>query len=399
MKALFISYELPPIGGGGGRAAWQIARRLTGRGHEVRILTSLFKGLKEYEALEGVGIHRIRVRRKRADACPPIELLSFMWRSAREAKRLVKDFTPDVVCAFFAVPGGPAARRLWRAHRIPYVLSLRGSDVPRRELSRYQRLHLLTRPFIRRYCRDAAALVAVSGALRDAARQLAPGLSIEVIPNGVDTTFFRPASEEAGPTETPLLVFVGRLRQFKGVHHVLYALPDIEKRLGRPVRFTIVGDGPQMERLSDLAKEIIRSGAGAAVRFTGWLDPDAVRAIYASASLLVLPSLVEGHPNVMLEAMAMGVPCVASDVPGIREVVENGRQGLLVPPEDAAAIARAVSDILSDCDRHREMSIAARARAEEFSWDVVAERYEAVLVRAAGTGNARDDDSGPDERQ
>ena len=85
MRILFISYELPPIGGGGGRAAWQIARRLARRGHEVEILTSL----------EGVRVHRIRVRRKNIHACPPPELLSFMLRSFFAAPRLAAWLRPD----------------------------------------------------------------------------------------------------------------------------------------------------------------------------------------------------------------------------------------------------------------------------------------------------------------
>ena len=389
MKILFITHELPPIGGGGGRAAWQIARRLAARGHDVRILTSHFGDLHEYEAVEGVGIHRIAVRRKRADACPPIELLSFMRRSIREARRSTKEFPPDIVCAFFAVPGGPAAWRLRRSKNVPYVLSLRGSDVPRPELARHQRLHLITRPFLKRVCRDAAALVAVSGALRSAALMLDPNLAIEVVPNGVDTEFFAPAKERSGIGETAEIVFVGRLRKFKGVRYALRALPLIEKTLGHPVKMTVVGDGPEREALTALVNDLRGAGMASEVRFAGWLDADDMRAIYRSASLLALPSLVEGHPNVILEAMAAGVPCVASDVPGIREVFSGkNREGILVPPENEQALADAVAAILGDESQWRNMGRAGIERAKEFSWEAVAESYEAILSRAAGRKDA-----------
>lgn len=381
MKILFITYELPPLGGGGGRAAWQIARRLAGRGHHVRVLTSHYKGLHTCEALEGVGIHRIQVRRKRADACTPAELISFMRRSIPETRRLAKEFGPDVVCAFFAIPGGPAAWRLWRRMKIPYVISLRGSDVPRPQLAKYQRLHVFARPVIKRVCRSATRIVAVSGALREAALDLLPGVRIDVIPNGVDTDFFRPVEATGAPRDE--FVFVGRLREFKGVHHALRALPAIEKTLGRPVRFTIVGEGPMREKLAAIAAGLDRAEGALPIRFTGWLEPEKVRDVYASASLLVLPSLVEGHPNVILEAMAMGLPCVASDVPGIREVVESGRTGILVPPEDPESIARAVCEILGHAPFRDKMGRAARAAAEECSWDRVAEHYGTVLAEAA----------------
>ena len=114
MRVLFISYELPPIGGGGGRAALHVARRLARRGHEVVILSSLFPGLPEVEQSDGVAIHRLRGRRKKMDECTPIELLSFMRRSIPAARRLADEMKTTVGCAFFGIPGGPAA---WRRRR------------------------------------------------------------------------------------------------------------------------------------------------------------------------------------------------------------------------------------------------------------------------------------------
>ncbi len=383
MKVLFISYELPPIGGGGGRAAWQIARRLARRGHEVEIITSLFEGLPAHEEKDGVRIHRVRVRRKNVHACPPRELFSFMMRSYFSAPRLAERFRPHVVCAFFGIPGGPAAWRLMRREGIPYVLSLRGSDVPRPEISRHQRLHLLTRPFLRRLYRDAHGIVAVSRGLRDAALILEPDVSIEVIPNGVDTDFFCPRAARSFPAGRHELLFVGRLREFKGVQHGLQALPLIEKELGSPVLMNVVGDGPYRAALESLARRIRSAGARSEVRFLGWIEQSAVRRMYESASLLLLPSVVEGHPNVVLEAMAMGLPCVVSDAAGTREVLVNGREGILVPHGNEEELARATAHILRDEDAWLRMSRCARERAGHFSWDAVAEKYEASLRRAA----------------
>jgi len=357
---------------------------LSGRGHRVRILTSLFQGLREYEALDGVGVRRISVRRKRKDACSPRETLSFMRRSWRETQRLAEEFVPDAACAFFAIPGGPAAWRLWRKRKVPYAISLRGSDVPRPELARRQRLHLFTKPLIRRVCRDAAALVAVSDALRDAALELDPKLEIDVIPNGVDAEFFRPPSQQDLREPRSDILFVGRLRTFKGVRHALRALPEVERQLDRPVRFTVVGDGPRRQELQRLTEQLREEGMRSEVRFAGWLDPYKVRSAYAASSILVLPSLVEGHPNVILEAMAMGLPCVASDAPGIRGVVTHGSDGLLVPPEDPGAIADALVELLRNEDMRREMGRAGREQAERLSWDMVAGKYERLLERAAG---------------
>ena len=381
MRILFISYELPPIGGGGGRAVWQIARRLAARGHRAAVLTSVFQGLRSFEEMEGVEIHRIRVRRKSAGACPPSEMLSVMLRSVPAAVRVACEFRPSVVCAFFGVPGGPAAWWLKRSCGLPYVLSLRGSDVPRPQLARYQRLHRMTRPFLRRLYRDAAAVVAVSGALRDAANRVTPGLPIRVIPNGVDPAVFRSRQEKRDAATEKHVLFVGRLQEFKGVQHLIRALPIVEAELDARVRLTIVGAGPFLTRLESLADRIKSQGTRWHVQFTGWLDTDQVRTFYESAAVLVLPSLVEGHPNVILEAMAMGVPCVATDVPGTNEILQDGCQGFLVRPEAPQAIADAILKVLSDDGRRRAMSNAARTRAEQFSWDRVASEYEDVLLQ------------------
>jgi glycosyltransferase involved in cell wall biosynthesis len=381
MRVLFISYELPPIGGGGGRAALQIARRLARGGHSVAILSSLFPGLPEQEQSDGVAIHRLRVRRKRPDECTPIELASFMRRSIPAAQRLADRMKPSVVCAFFGVPGGPAAWWLRRRRGIPYVLSLRGSDVPRPELAAHQRLHALTRPLLRRIYRDAAGLIAVSDSLRRAALEILPGARIEVIPNGVDTERFQPPAARSGPPDRPELLFVGRLRQFKGVQDAIAALPALERTLGRPARLTIIGEGPSRAALEAQAAALRAAGSRSKVRFLGWLDPSRLPAAYESASLLLLPSYVEGHSNVILEALATGLPCVASDAPGIRETITDGREGILIPPRAPEALARAAARLLADAESWRSMSRNARARAEEFSWDKIAAAYEAVLLR------------------
>ena len=175
MRVLFISYELPPIGGGGGRAALQVARRLArpralGR-HSLLALRGAAGAGSRATASRSIGSAcggRSRIE------CTPVELLSFMRRSIPAARRLADEMKPTVVCAFFGIPGGPAAWRLRRRRGIPYVLSLRGSDVPRPELAAHQRLHALTRPLLRRMYRDAAGLIAVSDSLRRAALAVLP---------------------------------------------------------------------------------------------------------------------------------------------------------------------------------------------------------------------------------
>ena len=142
------------------------------------------------------------------------------------------------------------------------------------------------------------------------------------------------------------------------------ALPALERALGRPARLTIIGDGPSRAALEAQAGRHPRRGIAArrCGSSAGSIRP-ALPAAYASASLLLLPSYVEGHSNVILEALAAGLPCVASDVPGIRETITDGREGILVPPRDPDALARAAARVLADAESWRSMSRNARARA------------------------------------
>lgn len=380
MRILFISYELPPLGGGGGRAALEIARRLAARGHGVRILSSLFPGLPERESDAGVEIVRFPVRRKRMDACRPMELLSFMRRSLSAASRAAEEFRPEIVCAFFGIPGGPAAWWLRRRKGLPYVLALRGSDVPRPELAAHQGLHRFTRPFLRRIYRAAGAIVAVSEALRHAALAVEPRVEVQVVPNGIDLAWFNPEPVRPLSGQEVELLFVGRLQEFKGVQHAISALPSIEQRLGRPVRLVVAGDGPYRGELERMAGQLPQGR----VRFAGWVAEKDLRALYRSGALLVLPSLVEGHPNAILQAMAMGLPSIGTDAPGIRETIEAGGDGLLFAPNDPASLAEAAVRVLSDAALYESMSRRARIRAAEFTWDRVADRYERILLDAAG---------------
>jgi len=383
MRLLLITHELPPAGGGGGRAAWQIARRLVERGHSVTLLTSAFGDAPSAETREGVRICRCRARRRRPDVAPPGELASFMLRGVAAARRLARESGLDATCAFFAVPAGPAAWWVkWRAG-VPYIVSLRGSDVPRPEIARYQRLHLFTRPVIRRVLRDAAAVVAVSESLRDAALRLVPGLDVRVVPNGVDVEFFSPIARVSGDLERPGVLFVGRLQPYKGLVELLAAIPILERMLGRPVTLTVAGDGPLRRVLEAEAKRFESRGVRSEVRFLGWVDDEMLRPEYRRASVLVLPSLVEGHPNVVLEAMASGLPCVVADSPGLRDLVPRAA-GRVVPPASPEAIAAAVADLVKDPLEWRRASEAGQRVAREFSWDAVALRYEDLLEKAAG---------------
>jgi glycosyltransferase involved in cell wall biosynthesis len=122
---------------------------------------------------------------------------------------------------------------------------------------------------------------------------------------------------------------------------------------------------------------------GKRVEFSGWVDRSGLPAHYRWADVLCLPSYEEGMPNVVLEAMAAGLPTIASDVYGMRELVEPGATGFLVPPAAPVSIARALEHLAAEPDLVRQMGQRARARAASHAWSAVAAEYRRLLVAAA----------------
>jgi glycosyltransferase involved in cell wall biosynthesis len=205
--------------------------------------------------------------------------------------------------------------------------------------------------------------------------------AVGVIPNvtGGLVVETEPALANIPEGEGGYLLFVGRLRIRKGVEVLLEALRDV-----RPVELRIAGDGEHRGRLERRVSEL---DLGKAVTFLGNCDAGRVRRLLAGAAALVVPSIYEGMPLVVLEAMAAGVPVVASAVSGIPEVVVDGETGWLVPPEDPRALGRALEDVLARPQEARRRGEAGRRRVDErFRPSMAAARWrEAVLASSDET--------------
>jgi glycosyltransferase involved in cell wall biosynthesis len=385
-RVLFINYEYPPLGGGGGNAMAHLARELARRGVETLVLTARRRGLPAHAVVDGVEVYRTPALRRHVDRSAPLEMLSFLAGAAVPALRLAARRRPQVICAFFSIPSGPLALLLHARYGIPYVVSLRGGDVPGFLPGELGPWHALTQPLTRLVWRRAAALVAVSTGLAALARRTMPEAVIQVIPNGVDLDTFAPPPglRSTGPGRPVRLLFVGRLVAQKGIPVLLEALarlPAGAAGTGLPPVLDLVGDGPCRVAWEALAH---RLGLAERVRIHGWVEHTALPAWYQRADLFVFPSLAEGMPNALLEALASGLPLVASDIPGTRELVRPGVNGFLVPPGDPAALAAALAALLADPTRRAAMGQASRRLAAAWSWRAAADAYATVLGCASG---------------
>ncbi|MCC6850554.1 MAG: glycosyltransferase [Deltaproteobacteria bacterium] len=216
------------------------------------------------------------------------------------------------------------------------------------------------------------------------------GERTDVIPSGVDTGRFRPDADRAGakarlgldPT-TPVIGTVGRLEPRKGTATLIAAVAAL-RDTGRAFSAVVVGDGPLRR---ELEADVAARALGSRIRLLG--DRTDVRGVLAALDAFVLPSRTEGMSNALLEAMAMGLPAIATAVGGNPEVIADGRSGLLVPAEDPGAMAAAVGRVLDDGALAVRLGAAARRAVEErYGARSMVRRLEAVYA-AVGEGGAR----------
>ncbi|MBM4313984.1 MAG: glycosyltransferase family 4 protein, partial [Deltaproteobacteria bacterium] len=286
----------------------------------------------------------------------------------------------EACIVFFSFPCGPLG--LWGLKRwnVPYVISLRGGDVPGNEAA-LDPLHRLLAPLRRLIFRRSVALVANSSGLKEMSERADP-YPVLVIPNGVDTDFFNPVEihEEAGDRPFGFL-FVGRFQIAKNLFYLFDHVAALRRSGVGAFVMHLVGDGPQRYELKSHARNLKIEDC---LVWHGWVDKESLRKIYLRAGCIVNPSLCEGMPNVVLEAMACGLPVIASRVPGNDTVVRHGETGLLFELEKPDALWTALRDMMVDPGRAKEMGKRGRAWAvDDFSWRRAAQAYEDLFSESA----------------
>jgi glycosyltransferase involved in cell wall biosynthesis len=374
MKILVINSEYPPVGGGAGNASAHIARLLAGMGNEVLVLTSQYDSLPSEEKCDGLQILRGPTRRRHADRSSALEQVLFMVGAALRSLVMLRRFKPDVTLAFFGLPSGAVAWLLKTFVGIPYVVSLRGGDVPGFRPYDFWLYHKIAVPWLHLIWHGAAAVVANSQGLYDLARAFDSGVPIAIVPNGVDAQEFHDGQREWSP---PQLLSVGRVVYQKGYDVAINALAGLRDL---PWEWMIVGDGPFLRTLQNMVEQQALIGR---VHFSGWKPSEGVKVQYARANLFLHPSRHEGMPNAILEAMASGLPVIATRIAGNEELVLNEETGLLVPVDDVESLRESLRQLLGDAARRAQMGHASRLRVEQsFGWWRVARQYQTIFDEA-----------------
>jgi glycosyltransferase involved in cell wall biosynthesis len=319
-----------------------------------------------------------------------LDHLLFIWRAVGRGLGIVRRRRVDVIDASEPVGGGVAAVILSRLTGVPVAAELQGEllALSPDDFSwlRIKRTRAVTRFILGR----ARAVRCVAARIRDQA--LSVGIApdkLHVVPSRVDTALFDPARWAVrrrqwrsawGWSAHPVVVFVGRLVVHKAVDDILWAWPLIRERCPE-ARLLLVGDGPLADELHHQAADLELRDA---VRFFGSADFDEVPGLLAAGDVFLSPSLDEGMPRTLLEAMAMGLPAVVTAVGGNTEVVQVDRTGFLIPPRRPDLIAEKVGLLLADEAGRQALGRAGRDRViERFGLESGIEQFHRFLQAAA----------------
>lgn len=374
--------------------------RLRDHGVEVEVLAPSYRGLAT-QTVEGVRVHRFRY------APAPWETLthdqtapdrirqrpvflglvpSYVAAGSLAAARLARSGAFDVVHAFWPLPQGVLGLAAKRASGLPLVSTFFGV-----ELTWMEKQFAFLAPMLRAIVRGSDAVTAISTYTAERLRRAVPGTEPAVIPFGaaVDAPAAPAPPRPRGGRPFELL-FVGRLVERKGVPLLLDAVAAIPREA--PFVLHVVGDGPDRAALEARARGL---ALGERVVFHGFVSAEEKTRRFASCDAFVLPAVVdakgdtEGLGVVLLEAMTYGRPVIASAAGGIVDIVRDGRNGWLVPPGDAAALAGAIAECMADPERAARLGAQGREDvAADFGWDVITGRL-AELYRSVARGRQR----------
>lgn len=390
MKILLHNYEYPPLGGGAGNATEYMLREFAAFSDmEVVLVTSSVDDEHriEYPAPR-IRIERLPIGKRSGGKDLHFQskanLLAYAWKSWMFSRRLLRQEKFDCLHAFFSVPSGFVARLLSIEFRIPYIVSLRGSDVPGYS-ERFKNLYILLRPLTRFIWRGARRVIANSEGLRTLALLTDSSRDIAIIRNGVDTKEFFPVPRDYSddPSKPFRVLAIARLTPRKGLRSLLEAMRVLKTQEKREFLLDIAGDGDERESLEAFVRD---NNLSDQVRFVGRVPHREIVPLYHRAHVYVLPSLNEGMSNNVLEALASGLPIVTTDTGGTRELVEDGMNGCIIRMRDAEHIAEKLSFLASHPKETEAYGKESRRRAEALGWNEVAKEYRKEYEEATGRG-------------
>jgi N-acetyl-alpha-D-glucosaminyl L-malate synthase BshA len=342
-------------------ATYNIAKQLAKRGHEVHVITTLDEGLPKETIEDRFCVHRIFCRKIRF-----LGIISFWIKIFWHLKKIDPDIA-HVQSVGSGIPGF-LAKKLFKK---PYIVWGHGSDIYLPDK--------FTKSISKLVLKNADAVIALTEDMKKKIQKICDR-DVVVVPNGIDLERFNNLSK--GDIRKRLkikddkkrIIFVGTLRPVKSVKYLIKAIKIIiQKDIN--TRLMLVGDGDERGNLEKLVKELSLEEY---VKFVGKVPNEEVPEYMAVSDVFVLPSLSESFGIVNLEAMASGLPIVATKVGGLPEIIKDGENGFLVEPKNPEELAEKVLSILGNNELRERITRNNKEKAKDYSWESVVEKLEEV---------------------
>ena len=372
---IFAGYFLPHIGGYE-QAIYELSKGLAKKGYEIDIITCNTENVSTYEELEGFHIYRLPSWNILGGTYPipkpALTTLRILWKLLRKKHDLINTQTRFMTTSFLGLIFA-------KTKRIPLVHTEHGtkhSVVPNKFVDLISKTYDHTIGSLIVKC--AQKNIGNSNATCDFLRHLGAKETI-VIHNGIDTNIFRKKNtnlrEKLSLGDSVVITFVGRLIYAKGVHDLISAFADIEREFNN-LKLLIAGYGTHRQELENLAENKCKEK----ILFLGKKNQEEIVEVLSITDVFVNPSYSEGLPTSILEASAIGLPIVATDVGGTSEIIEDYKTGLIVPPGDPKLLKEKISELIEDKDLRRVLGgNAHKVIKENFHWDVIAKKYGSVF--------------------
>ena len=395
LSICFVSQEYPEETGWGGIGTYtfEMAHGLARAGHKAIIVSRALNHPQHYFEADGVEVYRI-LPSLNLDSAPVLWRFNRCWEGYRLAvamklKQILREQPIDIIESP-ELHAEPLLHSI-ASSRPPLVVRLHsGSRVVMNFETNHSSQARLNRRVESWLIRRAAHVTSPSAALRDSLNGDRASRRLTVIPNPVDIDHFKPNSDWQDSGLPPNILCVGRPRFLKGIHVLGQAVPKVWQEIPEAL-FTFVpapmgkGGGSPRDGYREFLGSLIEDSR---IRIVDPVSRAQLPEAYRSATVCVVPSLWEGFGYVCAEAMACGLPVIASCVGGLAEIVEDGQSGVLVAPGNAEELAQTIVSLLSDGKRRARIGVAARKRiVEQFSSSVITARmanlYQEVIQEAS----------------
>ncbi|MGB9980641.1 glycosyltransferase family 4 protein [Methanobacterium sp.] len=353
MKVAILVSGFPPDRIGGMEiASYNIAKHLANNGHSVHIITSFYSNHLNEDKFT---VHPVSMSKTKIIG-PFFDLKRIL--------PVIKEVNPEIIHAQGISTSGISgftAFLIKKILKIPYIVYGRGSDIYPFKVEK---------TLVKAIMNNANSVIALTEHMKKEMQKIS-AKEVLVIPNGIDMNKFNDLSLSFKSLDTKTIIFVGNLRPEKGLIYLIEAMEHITNK-DVNTQLLIVGGGPQEESLKKLVNKLNIKG----VLFLGEVTNDEVPFYLKNSDIFVLSSLQEGFPNVLLEAMALGLPVVATDVCGITEIIEDGKNGFIVRPKNSKEIAEKILLLLDNDNLRKIISRQNIKKASKFSWQMTVQMLE-----------------------